>query len=254
VSNWTDLIGWPWPEEAGINPATGAELIQAYARGVGRIVAAEAEVARRTVAPEPASSYEERVRAWLQTARSFGVEVFDSLHGSQLAAALAPPAAGTAAVEQGTVAFVDLCGSTRFMLERPREELRALVDELFFVAETAAAAHEVTVVKYLGDGVVLLAAEPHAAIDAASRLIVDLRGRVPLPAGAGVAHGRLLSHAGDCIGPAMNMASRLAELAAPDEVLIDLDGWPAEPPDGSRRMVSPRGLRSDRAVSAVKVG
>jgi Adenylate and Guanylate cyclase catalytic domain len=254
VSNWTDLIGWPWPSEAGINAATGAELIQAYARGVGRIVAAEAEIARRTVSPEPSDSYEERLQAWLQTAGSFGSEVFDNLHRAQLAAAVTPSAAGAVAVERGTVAFVDLCGSTQFMLEQPPQELHALVDELFFVAEAVAAAHDVTVVKYLGDGVVLLAAAPHAAVDAASQLIAELRGRVPLPAGAGVAHGRLLSHAGDCIGPAMNMASRLAELAAGDEVLVDLEDWPAEPPGGSRRMISPRGLRLERAVCALHVG
>jgi class 3 adenylate cyclase len=176
VSDWTDLIGWPWPTEAGINAATGAELIQAYSRGVGRN------------------------------------------RGSR---------GGDSSAHRLTRAAGVLSG---------------------------APAGDVTGVKYLGDGVVLLAAAPHAAVDAASQLIGELRGRVPLPAGAGVAHGRLLSHAGDCIGPAMNMASRLAELAAADAVLVDLEDWPAEPPGGSRRMVSPRGLRLERAVCALHVG
>jgi len=85
---------------------------------------------------------------------------------------------------------------------------------------------------------------PDAALEAACRLVGELKGRTPLRASAGVAHGRVLAHAGDFLGPAVNLASRLAEIAQPDEVLVDAEAWPKALALGSPREVSPRGLRA----------
>jgi len=151
------------------------------------------------------------------------------------------------------VAFVDLCGSTRFMLRCSAQEMRRLADELFVAAQRVADAHGASVVKYLGDGVVLLASDPDAALEAACRLVGELKGRTPLRASAGVAHGRVLAHAGDFLGPAVNLASRLAEIAQPDEVLVDAEAWPKALALGSPREVSPRGLRAGWRVRAIGV-
>jgi adenylate cyclase len=237
----------------GLDDLTTAELIQAYARGVGRIVTAEMHAAARTVESEPPESYERRLRAWTKVAAGLAVEVFQSLHDEQLGAALAHAPGPVGVIERQAVAFVDLCGSTRFMLQCSAHELRLLADELFFAAQRVADAHGASVVKYLGDGVFMLAPLPEAALEAAQQLVRELRGRTALRAAGGVAHGRVLAHAGDFLGPAVNLASRLAEAARPDEVLVDTEAWPAPLSLGVPREVSPRGLRAGWRVRAISV-
>jgi class 3 adenylate cyclase len=149
-----------------------------------------------------------------------------------------------------TVVFADLCGSTGFMLDRSLTELRVMADELFFTAQAVASASGMTVIKYLGDGVMLLGHDAPAALDATLDLLPKLAAVTGLGASAGLATGRLVSHAGDLLGPAVNLASRLAELAAPGETLIDAEGWPHEPLAPARR-VTPRGASGDRCVYVV---
>jgi class 3 adenylate cyclase len=235
----------------GVDEPTGAELIQAYARAVARIVAAEAEIAARTVPAEPCDTYRQRLSDLATAGARLSAEMFAGLHAQQLSAAIAQVADRDAFSTLHTVAFIDLCNSTRFMLECRAAELRAVVDELFFAAQSVAAEYGVSVVKYLGDGVVLLGREPAGALAATLTLIPELEMRTQLEASAGVAHDRVIAHAGDYLGPAMNLASRLAELAKPKEVLIDAQLWPDEPPPGSLRHVRPRGLGSERIVYAL---
>lgn len=237
----------------GLDDQTTAELVQAYARGVGRIITAELHAAARTVELEPRDSYEQRLRVWARVAAGLAVEVFEDLHDELLSAALTRPPEAPLREDRQAVAFVDLCGSTRFMLSCSADELRLLADELFVAAQRIADAHGASVVKYLGDGVVLLAADPDTAVQAARQLVAELKGHTPLRAAAGVAHGRVLAHAGDFLGPAVNLASRLAELAAPDEVLVDAESWPVPLPAGTPREVSPRGLRDGWRVRAIAV-
>jgi hypothetical protein len=237
----------------GLDDRATAELIQAYARGVGRIITAELHAAARTVELEPAETYEARLRSWAGVAAGLAVEVFGDLHDELLSAALAQPPAAPLREDRQAVAFVDLCGSTRFMLACSADQLRLLADELFLAAQRIADERGASVVKYLGDGVVLLAADPAAALDAACQLVAELKGRTPLNAAAGVAHGRVLAHAGDFLGPAVNLASRLAEIAAPDEVLVDAESWPQPLAIGTPREVSPRGLREGWRVHAISV-
>lgn len=240
--------------DAPLAQASDGELGQAYARAVERIVAAEAEIARRSVPAEPLSSYDERLRAWNEAAYELGLELFAKLYRERLDAASTArwPGSVAAGTERATVAFVDLCDSTGFMLGCSSQDLRLVLDELFLVAQDVAHDHEVSVVKYLGDGVVLLSVDPHAALEAATQLIVELGERTPMRAAAGVAHGRVLAHAGDCFGPAVNLASRLAEVAGEDEILIDLEGWPGRLPDGSERRISARGLSRDLRTCVVR--
>jgi class 3 adenylate cyclase len=238
--------------EMGADEQAVAELVQAYARGTARIVAAEAEVGRRTVSPTPASTYDARVREWIAVVRDLGAEVFDSLHGEQLAAAMRRVPL-TPAADDGTVACVDLRGSTDFMLTCAPVELRELLDELFYLAQRIAHAYRVTVVKHLGDGVVLLSRDPDAALATAIDLVTELGKETQLLAGAGIASGRVLSHAGDCFGPAVNLASRLAEAAAANEVLVDRDGWTACRGGYEARTTRVRGMDDPRVVMAFRV-
>jgi adenylate cyclase len=234
----------------GIDETAGAELIQAYARAVARIVAAEAEMLTRTVSPAPADSYARRLADRAAVAEGLAVEMFAAMRSQQLGAAAMELAEAAPRNELKTVAFVDLCGSTRFMQECSLDELRATADELFFAAQGVANSHGLSVVKYLGDGVVLLGADPAAALEATVELLPVLAERTGLRAAAGISRGRQIAHAGDLLGPAVNLASRLAELAAPGEALVDADRWPGVAP-GVRRGVVPRGLGAERMVYAV---
>ena len=234
----------------GIDETAGAELIQAYARAVARIVAAEAELLTRTVSPAPADSYARRLADRAAVAEGLAVEMFAAMRSQQLGAAVMELAGAAPPDELKTVAFVDLCGSTRFMQECSWGELRATADELFFAAQGVANSRGLSVVKYLGDGVVLLGADPEAALEATVELLPVLAERTGLPAAAGISRGRQIAHAGDLLGPAVNLASRLAELAAPGEALVDAERWPGVAP-AVMRAVLPRGLGAERMVYAV---
>jgi class 3 adenylate cyclase len=235
---------------AGLAEPVALEVLQAYARAVGRIVAAEADIAGRPIEGDPVDSYPVRREAWLATVADIGAEVFDCLHRNRLASIVRasdrPPRSGRA-----TVALVDLCGSTGYLLDATEADARALIDELFYVAQTVAHDHEVDVVKYLGDGVLLQHHVPPTLVDATLALVAALGARLPMPASAGVCHGRVVAHAGDSFGAAVGLASRLAEVARPTEVLLDLEDWPACRPGGTARSVPLRGIARERLVLSV---
>lgn len=126
-----------------------------------------------------------------------------------------------------TVVFADLTGSTG----------------LFESAGNVVATHVVTrctqalgshlgraggrVVKFLGDGVLALFEDTLAAVEACSRaqdilhdLNVGQNRMTPLGVKIGIDCGSIIEHDGDCYGDAVNVASRLADRAQPNEILI----------------------------------
>ena len=76
-------------------------------------------------------------------------------------------------------------------------------------------------VKHIGDEVMFVAVDPNAACEIALELVeaVETLGRGVRPRGA-VAFGPVLQRAGDYYGPVVNLASRVAELAVPYEILV----------------------------------
>ncbi len=121
-----------------------------------------------------------------------------------------------------TVGFVDLVGFTPLSQRLSTLELTAMVTEFEARATDLAAAHEARVVKLIGDEVMFVALEPTAGCEVALGLTESFRGddgRV-MPRG-GVACGRVLARGGDYYGPTVNLASRIADLAVPLEILAD---------------------------------
>ena len=121
-----------------------------------------------------------------------------------------------------TVGFVDLVGFTPLSQRLSPVELTAMVTEFEARATDLAAIHEARVVKLIGDEVMFVALEPTAGCEVALGLTESFRGedgRV-MPRG-GVTHGRVLARGGDYYGPTVNLASRIADLAVPDEILAD---------------------------------
>lgn len=118
------------------------------------------------------------------------------------------------------VAFVDLTGFTQLAEERGDQAAASLAMQLGTLAEEVARRHAGSVVKLLGDGVLLRFSSPVAAVEASLELLAALP-IAGLPAGhAGVHAGRLVVREGDVFGRTVNLASRLSDRAEPGEVLI----------------------------------
>lgn len=83
------------------------------------------------------------------------------------------------------------------------------------------------VVKYLGDGVLVLFDDTPAAVDASIRVKEVLCNLdtpdlcwAALEVKVGIERGPVVEHDGDCYGEAVNVASRLSDLAQPGEILV----------------------------------
>src|SRR6266446_10029006 len=97
--------------------------------------------------------------------------------------------------------------------------LGALVERFEALASDAVAARDGRVVKLVGDAVMFVAVDPSAACDIALTLLERFAGDPAVTPRGGLAEGRLLARGGDYYGSAVNLASRLGELAVPREVL-----------------------------------
>jgi hypothetical protein len=116
--------------EAGFSEADIMGLAQAYTRGIGRIVAAESHVLARELVGIPRTQREQRARLWLAKLLPLTRPAFEELHVAQLEAAVESLLAGAQdrSPAELAVAFVDLCGSTEYMLASSRDEIRALAE------------------------------------------------------------------------------------------------------------------------------
>ena len=161
-------------------------------------------VVRRIVAPEPVPPVEELPHEPLRgtgTERPLPewVEVSQSLYRC--------------------FAFIDVCGFTKYT---EREGTLAAIDVL---TRFRSACRDVTtrrgvrVIKWLGDGAMLVGTEPGPVIAAAAELMLRFEGD-SFDVHGGVAGGVVLLFEGDdYIGRPVNMAARLCEAAGPGELL-----------------------------------
>lgn len=152
-------------------------------------------------------------------------------------------------------AFIDLCGFTDFVdAHGDRDavvELRALRSAVRDVAPLSG----VRVDKWLGDGVMLVSPEGERVVTAVLAIQEKFRRDGRLALRAGIASGPVILLEGDdYVGRAVNLASRLCDHAAPDQVLAADDGL--DLPEGvdviDHTLVSIRGMANDIvAVSLV---
>jgi adenylate cyclase len=234
-------------------------MSQALGRAAERVAASSADVVVRHMSLLPAEEREEALDRWLrgvlQTATTaFGVLFAHRLQQIAHRRLAVVPSQDGAPLPPLAVAFVDLRGSTAFMLEGGRADIEALTDELYAVGQAVASRNEVAAGKFLGDGVLLISADPDRLLHAAVETVVELGRRTPLRAGAGVARGQVIRRAGDWHGTPVNLASRLAELAGPDEILVDAEATDPHTVIDHWREVTPRGLPGGRRCAVVLPG
>lgn len=136
------------------------------------------------------------------------------------------PARPTTAIStvEGAIAFTDIVGFTEFTALRGDEaalELLARQDRV--VQDTISDCGRV--VKNLGDGLMLWFDDPSASVRSAMALqerfeMESLNDDLPLWVRIGVHFGRPMRRGADLIGHDVNVAARIADLAAPGEVLV----------------------------------
>ena len=121
-----------------------------------------------------------------------------------------------------TVCFADLVEFTRLGEEIAPEELGMVAGRLEEMA-TAVAEPPVRFVKSIGDAVMLVSAEPEPMVAAALELIyaAEQEGQQFPWLRAGIAGGPTLPQSGDYYGRAVNLASRITNVARPGSVVLD---------------------------------
>jgi class 3 adenylate cyclase len=200
-------------------------LIQAYARGVGRVATAEADMLADILsgtAPGDRAQLLDRVLKALVPA---GNRAFELIRAGFLRDALlvdlASPRAPEAGTEQLAIAMVDLVGSTSYLQRTGPRELQQLVDVLFEAAQSATVGRGPSVLKYVGDGVFLSARDAVELAEVAVELTKMLEEGLPLRARGGLSYGAVVHHAGDLFGLPVNTAHILSKAATPGAVVAE---------------------------------
>ena len=124
-----------------------------------------------------------------------------------------------------TVVFADLTGSTGlFESLGNTKATRAITSVTQWIGKVSAA-HGGRVVKYLGDGVLIVFADNSKAVGAVieiQRLHQQRIGSWPqqlrMGLQIGMARGKIVEQGGDCFGDAVNLASRLSDLSGREQI------------------------------------
>jgi adenylate cyclase len=118
------------------------------------------------------------------------------------------------------IVFVDLSSFTRFTRERGDESAVVAATSLQRLADATATRHDGRLVKLLGDGAMLQLRHPTTGVEAALDLVETMNGEGALSSHAGVHAGPVIERDLDVFGQTVNLASRIADAAAPGEVLV----------------------------------
>ena len=118
------------------------------------------------------------------------------------------------------IVFVDLSSFTRFTRERGDESAVVAATSLQRLADATATRHGGRLVKLLGDGAMLQLRHPATGVEAALDLVETMNGEGALSSHAGVHAGPVIERDLDVFGQTVNLASRIADAAAPGEVLV----------------------------------
>jgi adenylate cyclase len=118
------------------------------------------------------------------------------------------------------VGFVDLVGFTPLSHRMGSRELSSFIGQFENRAFRLASDHGGRIIKHIGDEVMFVAIDPVAGCALALDLMNEFSSDGIQPRG-GLAYGDVVARQGDYYGDVVNLASRLADLAIPGEVLAD---------------------------------
>jgi adenylate cyclase len=150
-----------------------------------------------------------------------------------------------------TIAFVDLTGSTSVFETLGNDRATKAVTKLTQWIGARGQANGGTVVKMLGDGVLMAFADNRAAVDSMVQIQQEHGKRVQqwpahlkLLMQIGLARGAVVWVDGDCFGDAVNLASRLSDLAGPEQIFAS---------DTVIHQLGPRSLVRSRNLGAMRI-
>ncbi|MBA4265387.1 MAG: adenylate/guanylate cyclase domain-containing protein [Comamonadaceae bacterium] len=125
-----------------------------------------------------------------------------------------------------TIAFVDLTGSVSVFETLGNERATRAVTKLTQWIGSVGIDNGGKVVKMLGDGVLLSFANNRMAVETMTQIqqehaqrVAQWPSRLKLMMQIGMARGQVVQVDGDCFGDAVNVASRLSDLAGPEQIL-----------------------------------
>jgi adenylate cyclase len=122
-----------------------------------------------------------------------------------------------------TISFVDLTGYTRLTEERGDETAARLASRLATLVDGVAFRHGGRPVRWLGDGAMFLFPEATAAVRAALEMSEGAPAAGLPTTHIGIQSGPVIFQDGDVYGRTVNVASRIADLAEPGDVLTTED-------------------------------
>ncbi|MBT9553785.1 MAG: FHA domain-containing protein [Hydrogenophaga sp.] len=127
-----------------------------------------------------------------------------------------------------TIAFVDLTGSVSVFETLGNDRAAKAVTKLTQWIGAVGLEHNGKVVKMLGDGVLLSFTNNRLAVECMSLIqqehaqrVAQWPNRLKLMMQIGMARGQVVQVDGDCFGDAVNVASRLSDLAGPEQILVN---------------------------------
>lgn len=125
-----------------------------------------------------------------------------------------------------TVVFADLTGSTGVFESLGNAKATQAITRLTQWIGKVCEANHGHVVKYLGDGVLIVFPHSPDAVEAVMELqrahqdrIRDWPEPLQMRLQVGMARGEIVEQDGDCYGDAVNVASRLSDLSGPEQIL-----------------------------------
>ncbi len=207
----------------------GEELLRVLGSSLTRVAEAAVAVYVQTVEPEmdtiegdgaeAAKTMAAATAAALRLGDLMGTIFSHHMRDAILRQRVAQSGTTDKALHRLAVGFIDLVGFTPLSLRTSPAQLLHLVGEFEAKAFEVAAAHNGHIVKHIGDEVMFVALDAGDGCAIAREITSDCSEGVE-PRGA-VAFGEVIARHGDYYGTVVNLASRLAELAVPGEVLVD---------------------------------
>ena len=118
-----------------------------------------------------------------------------------------------------TVLFTDIVSSTERLAERGDDAWRRILDDLDRTMDRIVTAHRGRVVKQTGDGILATFDGPARAVHCAAAML-DAAQELGVTLRAGLHTGEIELRPPDIAGIAVHIASRVADLAGPGEILV----------------------------------
>lgn len=126
-----------------------------------------------------------------------------------------------------TIAFVDLTGSVSVFETLGNDRATKAVTKLTQWIGSMGLQNGGKVVKMLGDGVLMSFTNNAMAVETMTQIqqeharrVAQWPNRLKLMMQIGLARGQVIQVDGDCFGDAVNVASRLSDLAGPEQILV----------------------------------